>query len=1173
MMHIVLAVAATAALATAGASESQRFTAFLDSVYQANLQSSPQQATEAGSRLGYDRWDDTSEAALAKQAARSGDNIRFAKSHFALAKLDPAGQLQYRVFLDEQQLLLDRYRWRDHFYALNQIVGLHLDIPDTLTGAQPLDNEADAEAYIRRISAARTALHQLVQHMRSQASHGFFMPKPVYPLLIEGARNVITGAPHDGGADSQIYADFKRRVAKLGVGEDRKTQLTLAARTALLDDLQPGYEELLSVLKEQEARTPVTGGVWQTPDGAAFYQFLVRQFTTTPMTPADIHALGLQQVAAVHAQIAAIMHTLGFSGDSVREFMAKTKADPRFYLPNTDAGREEFLERARKIAATMEAHIPEAFQAAAPLPLEVRRAESYKEASAPGGFYDPGTNDGRRPGIVYLNLYDMHQQPLYELEDLLYHEGVPGHHMQMSTIQTEERIPKLRKVNEWWQDTAFVEGWGLYAERLGKDMGFYPDSYSDLGRLTGELWRACRLVVDSGLHYKHWTREEAIRYLQDNSAAPDGTIVREVDRYIAVPGQATAFTVGMLKFVAERERARKVLGERFDLREYHHVVLENGYLPLWALEDRVSRWIDSKQQPLHALVEDYWSDWLRLNPALALTVGNYSHEELFDASLEDSWRAQVLERLKHYSAGLAGIDPARLGADDQVSYNMLRYRLDQDLSFYGGHVFEVARMLPIDQFQGLHIGYAAEAAGSGSFPYETVADYEKALVRADHFAHWADEVIARLHEGVAAGVVLPRIVVERMLPQLHAHLGIAPEKTQFWHPVDAFPADIGGEDRARLTAAYRVKIAAVIQPAYQRLYDYLSTDYLVHARSTDGLGQMPGGRDLYSYYVRYHTTTEMTPAQIHALGESEVQRITSQLAAVQKSVHFEGTLHEFLAHVRDDPAQHFSQPEEVVPAFEAARQRIMPKLPALFDVLPKAPYEIRALPESSRNSLDNGYFAPAAADGSRPGILWVNIYATGVRDKFNVMTISLHEGLPGHHLQTSVAQERTDLPSFRRFDSTNAYVEGWGLYAETLGQQMGFYEDPWQYYGHLNYAMLRANRLVVDTGIHALGWSIAQAVRWMTDHSSMSEAQATAEVERYVAYPGQALSYKIGEQKILELRERARKKLGARFDIRAFHDQILLGGSMPLAILGQKVDRWLTSVSSPASVVAAEGTR
>jgi uncharacterized protein (DUF885 family) len=587
--------AAAAALPTDGTgSESQRFAAFLESVYQRTLRSNPQLATEIGSRLGDDRWDDLSEAALARRAALISADVQAAKTRFAYAKLDPAGQLQYRVFLYEQQLLLDRYRWREHFYALNPIVGLHLDIPGTLTGAQPLESESDARAYVARIAAAKLALHQLVQHMQLQAAHAIFMPKPVYSLLIEGARNVISGAPHDTGPDGLILADFRRRVALLDIPAEHKAHWIDLVSAALRKDLQPAYEELIAVLEAQSERTPVTAGVWQLPDGDAFYAFLVRQYTTSDMTPADVHAVGLQQVAAVQAEIAAVTKTLGFAG-SVREFMAQIKSDPRFYEANTDAGREEFLARARNIVNTMEAHIPAAFEAAAPLPLEIRRADRYKEASAPSGFYEPGTDDGRRPGVVYLNLSDMHSQPLYALEDLLYHEGLPGHHMQISSIQTDSRIPRLRKINEWWQDTAFVEGWGLYAERLARDMGFYRDAYADLGRLSGELFRACRLVVDTGLHYKHWSRDEAIRYLRENSGAPDGTIVREVDRYIAVPGQATAFTVGMLKIVSERERARQALGSRFDLREYHHVVLEGGYLPLWAVEDQVSRWIAAKQ--------------------------------------------------------------------------------------------------------------------------------------------------------------------------------------------------------------------------------------------------------------------------------------------------------------------------------------------------------------------------------------------------------------------------------------------------------------------------------------------------------------------------------------------------------------------------------------------------
>jgi uncharacterized protein (DUF885 family) len=567
------------------------------------------------------------------------------------------------------------------------------------------------------------------------------------------------------------------------------------------------------------------------------------------------------------------------------------------------------------------------------------------------------------------------------------------------------------------------------------------------------------------------------------------------------------------------------------------------------------------------LLEDYWADYLRLNPAVALSVGDFSREEQFDESLTDAWRARMLAMASRYSNELGRFESARLSSDERVSYDMLRYRLDSDRGFYGSHSFEIARLLPLDQFQGLQVGYAVEAAGSGTFPYKTVVDYDKGLLRADGFAHWVDRAIARLREGVGKGIVLPKLIVERMLPQLRVHLGKPSEQTQFWQPIAAMPAEFPAADKDRLSSAYRTKIAEVIQPAYQRLYDYLSKQYAPHARASAGLGALPGGKDLYHYYVRYHTTTDMDPRQIHELGLEQVRQISAQLVAVQQAVGFKGTLPEFLAHVRNDPAQHFTQPAEVLPAYQAARGRIVGHLPELFGVLPKAPYEVRALPDSYKQSRDNGYYAPAAPDGSRPGILWINVYAPGVQDRFNLMTISLHEGLPGHHLQASIAQENRDLPSFRRFDSTNAYVEGWGLYAESLGEQMGFYADPWQRYGHLNYAMLRANRLVIDTGIHEMGWSIEQGVRWMTAHSSMTEAQAAAEVERYAAYPGQALSYKIGELEILSLRQKAQARLGAKLDIRAFHDQILTGGSMPLQILSQKVERWLlhpAQVSRPA---------
>jgi uncharacterized protein (DUF885 family) len=593
-LQTCLMLIALSGVASAGDTESQRFAAFLETVYQRNLAHSPQLATEFGSKTGDDRWDDTSERALAENAARVRGDIDAVRTQFDYARLDAPGQLQYRVFLDEQQLLLDRHRWRDHFYALNQIVGLHIDIPGTLAGQQAVESEPDAEAYIRRIRAARPAIHQLIAHMQAQAAKGVYIPKTVYPLLIEGAQNVITGSPHDSGSDSPIFADFKRRVALLQMPAETRSRLIAKARSALTGDLQPAYQELVALLKAQERRTPVDGGVWQLQRGDEFYAFLIRQFTTTDMTPAQIHEMGLAEVARAQGEIATLMKKLGFSG-TVSEFMAQTKADPRHYVADDDAGRAQYLARARGIVAAMQAKITDAFEAPAPLPLEVVRTEAYKEASSPPGFYEAGS-PGSRPGRVYLNLSNMHVMPLYELDDLLYHEGIPGHHMQISTILVNKSIPQLRKVNEWWQDSAFVEGWGLYAERLAKELGFYQDPYAEFGLLSGELWRASRLVVDSGLHYKRWSRDQGIKYLDDNTPSPHETNVRAVDRYLAVPGQATSFMVGMCKFVAERERAKQALGTRFDLREYHRVVLGSGYVPLWALEQNVNAWIQAKSR-------------------------------------------------------------------------------------------------------------------------------------------------------------------------------------------------------------------------------------------------------------------------------------------------------------------------------------------------------------------------------------------------------------------------------------------------------------------------------------------------------------------------------------------------------------------------------------------------
>ncbi|MBN8712762.1 MAG: DUF885 domain-containing protein [Xanthomonadales bacterium] len=553
----------------------------------------------------------------------------------------------------------------------------------------------------------------------------------------------------------------------------------------------------------------------------------------------------------------------------------------------------------------------------------------------------------------------------------------------------------------------------------------------------------------------------------------------------------------------------------------------------------------SERQQLDALYADYWRDW----SALQARVGD---------TLEDSWQRDVTAMLKRYESALLKFDPAPLPEQDRISYEMLHYELAQKLSYYDTGVYATARMLPINQFTGQHMRFALNQSGAGTYTFKTVADYDHALRLADDYARWTGDAVARMREGVAKGVVLPRIVVERVLPQLQQYFGLPPEKTVFWQPIAKFPATIPAADRQRLGKAYAAKIADVIEPAYHRLYTYMHDEYLPHTSTQPGLGKLPGGAALYAYDIRVHTTTDMTPAQIHALGLAEVRKITKEMEGVLATVGFHGTLAQFLAHVRTDEALHFHDPEEVVPAYQAALARILPTLPKLFDTMPKAKLEIRPIPEASAKVFrGNGEYQAAAADGSRPGILWINPYAPGITDKFIVMATTLHETEPGHHLQTSLAQEIEGLPAFRRRGFFNAYGEGWALYCESLGQELGLYDDPWQYYGYLTDMILRANRLVIDTGIHAMGWSTEQGIEWMMAHSSMTREQAAVEVERYVAYPGQALSYKIGQLDIEALRAKASRALGPRFDIRKFHDQVLLSGSMPLAILDQKVNRWI----------------
>lgn len=573
--------------------EAARLDRFLDAVSRHDLSLSPRQATAPNADSSRPWWRDISQAALDSEAEWTRERLAELRAEFDPEKMDARGRLRYRILEDELDLRLQRYKWRYHSYPLNQIVGLHLQVAGTLTKHHPIETVADVDTYLTRLAGVEDLFTDLVNHMQIRTSRGFYGPKSVYPRLIEGARNVSSGYPLDNGPDgglNPVWADFTTMIGRLDVSDGEKQAFLERGRQAFTGPYKRGYRKLIAQLQLEMAKTPMDGGVWQMADGDAYYEFLVRQFTTTDLKPADIHQLGLDAVAHIHKEMRAIKDKVGFKGD-LPAFFAYLKTDPQFYVPNTDAGRQAYLSWARAALDKMKANITRVFYAEPPLDVVVQRIEAYREASSAGALYEGGSIEEGRPGTIYIKMDDMTTVPLFDLEALLYHEGIPGHHMQISTILGHPDLPDLFRRSVWYSNSAFVEGWALYAETLAKDMGGYQDPYSEFGRLAGALWRACRLVVDSGLHYKRWDRQTAVDYLNANTASSEEANYRAVDRYLAVPGQATSFMVGMMWLERKRDEAKDALGDAFDIRGYHQAVLENGYIPLWAMDDWVDHWI------------------------------------------------------------------------------------------------------------------------------------------------------------------------------------------------------------------------------------------------------------------------------------------------------------------------------------------------------------------------------------------------------------------------------------------------------------------------------------------------------------------------------------------------------------------------------------------------------
>ena len=556
---------------------------------------------------------------------------------------------------------------------------------------------------------------------------------------------------------------------------------------------------------------------------------------------------------------------------------------------------------------------------------------------------------------------------------------------------------------------------------------------------------------------------------------------------------------------------------------------------------------------LNNLFNSYWDDRARLFPLLATAQGDNRFNDRLPNDQTRAFRQQQARLYRRYLNDLLNIDRARLGADDKLSYDIFQYEMRTRLE--GLHLN--TWMMPFAQVYSLPTTLVQLGTGTGAQPFRTVRDYDNWLARVGHFPAWADSAMANFRQGAKAAVVLPRVLVQKMVPQLQVQVVADPTRSIFYGPIERLPASFSEADRARLTAAYQQAIATDLVPTYRRLADYLQNEYLPLARNSTALGDVPGGAEMYRYEVRMMTTTTRDPDAIYQTGLAEVKRIRAAMEAVKKQVGYRGTLAGFFNSLSGNPRfMPYQSPEEVLRAFRGIQARITPNLNRLFGRVPKSPFEIRQT-EAFRAASASAEYNRGTPDGSRPGIFYVPILDA---TKFNVTSgmesLFLHEAIPGHHYQLSLQQENTALPKFRRFASYPAFSEGWALYCESMGAELGLYQDPYQRLGALGDEMHRALRLVIDVGLHQKGMSREQAIDYMMANEPIAEPDATAEVERYLAMPGQALAYKIGALKLRELRSRYELQLGKRFSLKAFHDEILAGGSMPLAILERHMDAW-----------------
>jgi len=564
---------------------------FYESIFLDQVQDSPEFQTRLGYKSNYDQWDDITWKERRRKIKKAMSNLKYLHDNIDYDKLDEAAKISYRLIERRFERQIESSDYIFNSYPITHRGGKHSSIPSFLINYHKVDDEDDVKDYLKRLRNIEPLMDDLIKELELRGDLNILAPKFVYPQAIKVSQNIISGYPfEDVRKRNVIFNDFSKKLDKLDLSSPVKTRYLSEAEAILVTIVNNSYRKLINFLSIQETKATDNFGVWKYTNGAEYYQFQLDGYTTLGLTPEQVHATGLQEVERIHQEIYGIMEETQFEG-TLQDFFEFMRTDPQFYYPDNQKGRDAYLNQVNVIMDTLTANIDQLFNGLPSIPFVVKAVEPYREESAGIAFYQRGKADGSRPGIYYANLYTMQDMPTYKLENLAYHEAIPGHHLQISIALETKGMPSFRKYGGY---SVYSEGWALYSETLPKEVGLYKDPYSDFGRLSGELWRACRLVVDTGIHYYRWTREEGIEYYRSNTANPEGECVKMVERHIVWPGQAVSYKIGMLKIQELREYAETALGEKFSLQDFHDIVLKNGAMTMDILHDVVYQWVENQ---------------------------------------------------------------------------------------------------------------------------------------------------------------------------------------------------------------------------------------------------------------------------------------------------------------------------------------------------------------------------------------------------------------------------------------------------------------------------------------------------------------------------------------------------------------------------------------------------